>query len=237
MQLCMLFDDHGNTLYTPGGHSIQYLPPIPGYTVIEVAPGCYAQRITAEHKPAGLWQRPHTPKALRALAIVHNQERQQFSATSGLALQYHDPMVATTDTGEIIFPRIDPAVIGLIRDPDNQRIMLAKNRLRNSYYSLIAGYVELGETFEEAMAREAWEETGRRLDNITYIASQPWPFSGSVMVGMAATTTDEYAQTETDDELEEIIWVDRGQMADIALPPRFSIAYRLIKSWVKGEII
>lgn len=72
----------------------------------------------------------------------------------------------------MVFPRLDPAVIGLIRLSGTDRILLARNRRRTSFFSLIAGYVEPGETAEAAFAREALEETGRRVEALRYWGSQ-----------------------------------------------------------------
>jgi NAD+ diphosphatase len=130
------------------------------------------------------------------------------------------------------YPRISPAIIVAVtrRFEDGMRILLARNhRFPPGRYSVIAGFVEAGETLEECVRREVEEETGIQVDNIRYFGSQPWPFPNSLMIGFTA----EHAGGE--------IVIGAGEIADAQwfapdalplLPPKISIARRLIDDFV-----
>lgn len=124
------------------------------------------------------------------------------------------------------YPRIAPCVIVVIRRGD--RFLLARNaRVHRPFYSLIAGFVEPGESLEQAVAREVLEETGLRVDNIRYAASQPWPFPHQLMVGFFA----DYAGGELvlqEDELADAGWFRPGDTPPV--PPLTTIAGRLIQA-------
>lgn len=129
------------------------------------------------------------------------------------------------------FPRIDPAIIVLIHD--GERALLGRQASWPAgRYSTIAGFVEPGESLEDAVAREAREETGVSIDSVEYHSSQPWPFPSSLMVGFlahAATTDIDLG----DAELEDARWLTREQLAagEVAFPFRHSISFRLIEEW------
>jgi NAD+ diphosphatase len=129
------------------------------------------------------------------------------------------------------FPRIDPAIIVLVSD--GERALLGRQASWPvGRYSTIAGFVEPGESLEDAVAREVFEETGIRVDGIEYHSSQPWPFPASLMLGFIAhaLTTDIQLQ---DQELEDARWFTRADIAGngTLLPPRQSISFRLIEHW------
>jgi NAD+ diphosphatase len=129
------------------------------------------------------------------------------------------------------FPRTDPAVIVLITD--GERALLGRQASwPPGRYSTIAGFVEPGESLEDAVAREVREETGVEVGNVEYHSSQPWPFPSSLMLGFTAHAT----STEIlrmDDELEDARWWTRAEMAGgaVALPITHSISFRLIEDW------
>jgi NAD+ diphosphatase len=137
------------------------------------------------------------------------------------------------------FPRTDPAVIMLVTDGD--RCLLARNkRFAGGHYSTLAGFIEPGETIEEAVRREVYEEVRVRVGAVRYFASQPWPFPSNLMIGC-------FAQSEgTDIEVdgEEIVaarWFDRatvkrllnGQSDEVGLPRGDAIASHLIRHWAE----
>jgi len=129
------------------------------------------------------------------------------------------------------FPRIDPAIIVLISD--GERALLGRQASWPvGRYSTIAGFVEPGESLEDAVAREVFEETGVEVDRIHYHSSQPWPFPASLMLGFTAhaLTTEVHLR---DHELEDARWFTRGEIATTGtlLPPRQSISFRLIEHW------
>ena len=131
--------------------------------------------------------------------------------------------------GQVHFPRLAPAVImAVIRD---RRILLAHaNRFPSHFYSVLAGFVEPGETFEECVAREVEEEVGIKVKNIRYLSSQPWPFPHSLMVGFIA----EHDSGEINVDGEEIRDADWFAPENLPqIPGRISIARRLIDWFVE----
>jgi NAD+ diphosphatase len=129
------------------------------------------------------------------------------------------------------FPRVDPAIIVLVAD--ESRCLLGRQAAwPAARYSTIAGFVEPGESLEDAVRREVHEETGVRVREVEYHGSQPWPFPSSLMLGFRATPLDD-AIALHDGELEDARWVTRDDIAAgrILLPPKVSIAYRLIEAW------
>jgi NAD+ diphosphatase len=133
------------------------------------------------------------------------------------------------------FPRIDPAIIVLVSD--NDRALLGRQASwPPRRYSTIAGFVEPGESLEDAVAREVLEETGIRVDTVQYQSSQPWPFPASLMLGFSAHAASTEI-TRWDEELEDVRWFSRSDIAAGAalLPPRQSISFRLIEQWFDAE--
>ena len=130
--------------------------------------------------------------------------------------------------GLVAFPRLAPAVIVLI-ERDDGRILLARNpNFPTPFFSLLAGFVEPGETLEEAVGREVFEEVGVTVDDIAYWGSQPWPFPHSLMVGFRAR----YGGGELvlqEDEIAEAGWFGPGELP--MTPPTMSIAGRMIVEW------
>jgi NAD+ diphosphatase len=133
------------------------------------------------------------------------------------------------------FPRTDPAVIMLVHDGD--RCLLGrKPEWPAGMHSTLAGFVEPGESLEDAVAREVMEETAVRVTGVRYDSSQPWPFPSSLMIGFQATA--EYGSpVRVSGELEAAGWFTREQIeSGVALvPPSHSISYRLISTWLKGR--
>jgi NAD+ diphosphatase len=146
-------------------------------------------------------------------------------------------------------PRTDPVVIMLVTDGD--RLLLGRQAAWPSgRYSALAGFVEPGESLEEAVAREVREEAAVQVGRVDYVSSQPWPFPASLMLGFSAT----YASGEPeihDEELQDVRWFERAEIAEAAsvkdsddwgtpgdpggplrLPPRLAIARRLIDGWL-----
>jgi NAD+ diphosphatase len=129
------------------------------------------------------------------------------------------------------FPRLDPAIIVLVSDGD--RALLGRQASWPvGRYSTIAGFVEPGESLEDAVAREVLEETGIHVDAIEYHSSQPWPFPASLMLGFTAHAVTQVVRLH-DDELEDARWFTRSDIAVGVplLPPNQSISYRLIEHW------
>ena len=140
------------------------------------------------------------------------------------------------------FPRLDPAVIMLVTDPDD-RCLLARNALwPKGRMSVLAGFVEPGESAEHAVAREVFEETAITVGHIRYLGSQPWPMPRSLMLGFQAAATAGQRITVDTEEIGEARWFTREEMlaaigtGELALAPTSSIARRLIEFWYGGEL-
>lgn len=138
--------------------------------------------------------------------------------------------------GERFFPRLDPAVIMLVTH--GGRCLLGRQRAwLPGMHSTLAGFVEIGESLEEAVIREVREETGVRVARPEYRHSQPWPFPSSLMLGFRAEALDGALDVDTD-ELERAAWFTRGELRaspedeTFRLPGRVSIARRLIEEWI-----
>jgi len=132
--------------------------------------------------------------------------------------------------GAVHHPRTDPVVIMLVTD--GERALLGRQpHWPPGRYSALAGFVEPGESLEEAVAREVSEEAGVEVADIRYQSSQPWPFPTSLMLGFTAT----YAGGEPavrDAELEDVRWFTAADLDRIQLPPPLAIARRLIDGWL-----
>ena len=136
------------------------------------------------------------------------------------------------------FPRTDPVVIVRVVDGQGRLLLGRQRRWPEGRFSLLAGYVEPGETLEEAVRREVLEESEVSVESVSYLASQPWPFPSSLMLGFQALAVGGEPRADGF-ELAEVRWFDRGEVEDAAagrgeafLPPFFSIARRLIDEWL-----
>lgn len=140
------------------------------------------------------------------------------------------------------FPRIDPAVIMLVTDPDDRCLLARNRRWPERRVSILAGFVEPGESAEQAVAREVGEETGITVARVRYAGSQPWPMPQSLMLGFRASASGDLELRVDDDEIAEAHWFSRDELRsalasrEILLPPPVSIAHRLIESWYGEEL-
>jgi NAD+ diphosphatase len=140
------------------------------------------------------------------------------------------------------FPRLDPAVIMLVTDPAD-RCLLARNaRWPRRRVSILAGFVEPGESAEQAVAREVLEETGISVGDVRYLGSQPWPMPHSLMLGFRAMAVGGQQIHVDADEIVEAGWFSRAELrssvegGSLLLPPPVSIAHRIIQSWYGDEL-
>lgn len=136
------------------------------------------------------------------------------------------------------FPRTDPAVIMAVRD-DQDRLLLARNaHFRGRFHSVLAGFVEPGETLEGAVVREVAEEVGVRVTAVEYVGSQPWPFPRSLMLGYRAWTDGSPALVLQEDEIAAAGWFSRDQLraaveaGEMELPGGSSLGRALIDDWL-----
>jgi NAD+ diphosphatase len=137
--------------------------------------------------------------------------------------------------GHESFPRLDPAIIVLVHTGDSA-LLGRQASWQPGRYSTIAGFVEPGESLEDAVRREVLEETGITAREIAYHSSQPWPFPSSLMLGFTARA-DRATPVPHDGELEDARWFSREELlgGSVLLPPRESISRRLIDGWLQHE--
>ena len=175
----------------------------------------------------------------RALMLWHRRHRYcgLCGAATGVAEGGHQRRCTDAACAAVHFPRTDPAVIMLVTSGD--RALLGRQRdWPTGRHSTLAGFVEPGESLEEAVAREVMEEVGVRVTDIRYHSSQPWPFPASVMLGFWARALDERIAIDPG-EIESAGWFTRAELRAspederLMLPRRDSIAYRLIQDWIE----
>jgi NAD+ diphosphatase len=134
-------------------------------------------------------------------------------------------------------PRTDSAIIVLVRDADD-RILLGRQAVWPvGRFSTFAGFLEPGETFEQCVSREVFEESGVSVSQIHYLGSQPWPFPASIMIAFEALIDDPAAARPDGEEIVEVRWYSRAQLksamedGSLLLPPGISVARKMIERW------
>jgi NAD+ diphosphatase len=170
-------------------------------------------------------------------ALVLWRARHRFCGVCGAPNQRvragHVLRCSRESCGSETFPRLDPAIIVLVSDATGERALLGRQAAWPAgRYSTIAGFVEPGESLEDAVIREVDEEAGVQVGNVEYVASQPWPFPSSLMLGFRAVARSHEISLR-DGELEDARWFSRADIAagHPALPPPGSISARLIDGW------
>ena len=193
----------------------------------------------------GLVDDEHLPPIAEAKAVLHWHARHRFCSSCGTSTQPVDGgwkrECANCKTEH--FPRTDPVVIMLA--VDGERCLLGRSpRFVPNMWSCLAGFIEPGESFEDAVHRETREEAGITCGRIAYFRSQPWPFPTSLMIGChAEATTRDITIDRT--ELEDARWFDRDEIAAMLLrkhpqglttPPTVAIAHHIIRAWMEDEV-
>lgn len=177
----------------------------------------------------------------QALAYWHRRNRHcsVCGARNEMREGGHSLACVNPQCGAAHFPRTDPAIIVLIRF--GRKCLLGRQQTwAQGMYSVLAGFVEPGESIEGAVAREIFEEAGVRVANIRYHSSQPWPFPCSLMLGFTAEAEEERIVLG-DRELEDARWFGRRELLEavenrtVKLPPPVSISYRLIEEWLNED--
>ena len=189
-----------------------------------------------------------------ARSVVDWHARHRFCANCGAptAIAKGGWQRSCGDCGADHFPRTDPVTIMLVENAqlNGGSLLLGRQpRFPPRSFSALAGFVEPGETIEEAVAREVFEEAGVRVRDVQYIATQPWPFPSQLMIG-CHSTTEETAITIDERELEEARWFSRaeiamaledakaggaGEMPPFAAPPPAAIAHSLLRWWLERD--
>jgi NAD+ diphosphatase len=152
-----------------------------------------------------------------------------------------------TGCGREEYPRTDPAVICLVHDGDGvngEQVLVARGAFwPEGRYSVLAGFVEAGESLEDCVVREIAEEVGVAVRDVRYLGNQPWPFPRSLMVGFTAVADRSAPLRPADGEIAEAAWLTReevraalaGELAGFKLPGGPSIAHAMVKSWADAE--
>ncbi|MDT8319034.1 MAG: NAD(+) diphosphatase [Xanthomonadales bacterium] len=177
-----------------------------------------------------------------AKALHYWQHRHGFCGACGspnlLRSSGHKLVCSNDECARQTFPRIDPAIIVLVTHGD--ACLLGHNAAWPAKrYSTLAGFVEPGESLEDAVVREVYEEARVRLTGMRYVSSQPWPFPASAMCGFYAEA--ENRDCESTDEMEEVLWLNVDELksaildGSVRLPPPVSIAFQLIADWYRGR--
>ncbi|MCC2592808.1 NAD(+) diphosphatase [Tessaracoccus sp. OS52] len=145
------------------------------------------------------------------------------------------------ECGALAFARQDPAVIVAILDPSDRLLLARQSIWPESRVSVIAGFVEAGESLEQAVWREVAEEVGVALSAVRYVSSQPWPMPRSLMLGFVAAASDARLQPDGDEIVEARYW-ERDELTravaagELTLPGGASIARQLVDAWLSGEL-
>lgn len=193
----------------------------------------------------GLASHEHLPPIAEAKALLHWHARHRFCSACGAPTQMteggwkrHCP-----SCGVEHFPRTDPVVIMLA--VQGARCLLGRSpRFAPTMWSCLAGFVEPGETIEEAVRRETLEEVGIVCGRVSYFASQPWPFPSSLMIGCHAEAVSDTVAVDRA-ELEDARWFSRDEAAamllrahpgGLSIPPPVAIAYHIIRAWLEDGV-
>ncbi|MBO2454517.1 NAD(+) diphosphatase [Actinomadura barringtoniae] len=201
-------------------------------------------------QPAGLRRVGALLEDLDSGLLTHAVALEHWHATNGFC-----PRCGTASTiasaghvrvcpndGTEQFPRVDPAVIMLVQDDDG-RILLARGpQWPEDRRSILAGFVEPGESLEQAVAREVYEEVGLAVRDVRYLGSQPWPLPQSLMIGFFARADGSLELRPDPEEILDAAWYTRDQLTEaieagqIVAPGPLSIAAQLIMRWYGGEL-
>jgi NAD+ diphosphatase len=179
-----------------------------------------------------------------ARGLTYWHDRHKFCGVCGSPTEVkaagHQRQCTNQECSAVQFPRTDPAVIMRITHGD--KILMARQAVwPQGMHSILAGFVEPGESLEDAVAREVYEEVGLRLTRIKYFSSQPWPFPSSLMLGFSAEATNVQFKVD-EEELESAQWMTRQDLLNspeneiFKLPRKDSISRRLIEDWLRLKL-
>ncbi len=238
----LLLQKKGETYTIP--YSIN--PPVPVKNVLEVSlledmPACTASmdtplEETAEYLPMGLrasydYLDPILHKiAGKAYELIYWDQHSRFCPSCGTKTVMQTTISKQCPNCKYeIYPVVSPAILVLIRKGDAILLVHARN-FRGSFYGLVAGFLETGETLEECVRREVMEETGLEINNITYFGNQPWPYPSNLMVGFIADYVSGTIRLQ-DEELSEGAFFTKDNLPE--LPRKLSLARKMIDWWLE----
>ena len=173
------------------------------------------------------------PLALTAAHLLRWRRTSRFCGVCGHGTEETDGGKAfrCSACGHMMFPKVSPAIIVQV-SWGNQLLLGRSTRHPPGFYSVLAGFVDPGESLEEAVHREIKEESGISVKNVSYFGSQPWPFPDSLMVGFTAEYAEGDIQTD-DDEMEDVQWFLADALPPV--PPTYSIARALIDDFASKQ--
>ena len=170
----------------------------------------------------------HYLKAGKCRELIYWDSNTQYCGTCGTPLRMHTPISKRCpQCGREIWPALSPAIIVLVHKGNEALLVHARN-FKGDYYGLVAGFVETGETLEEAVHREVAEETGITITNLRYFGSQPWPYPNGLMVGFEADYVAGNIHLQRE-ELSHGAWFSKENLP--AVPDKLSIARKMIDHW------
>lgn len=197
-------------------------------------------RFEEVRRQAYAWSDRDTELAVEAVAICQWLRSAAFCESCGSALEAdRSGWFKRCPAGHTVFPRTDPAVIMAITN-DDERLLLGRNsRWSPGKFSVLAGFVEVGESAEKAVVRESWEECGVEVGDVCFVASQPWPFPRSLMLAFTARTSCTEADIQADGkEMAEAHFFSREEFLSavregrMGVPSLTSVAAALIEQWL-----
>ncbi len=170
----------------------------------------------------------------KAAELIYWDQNSKFCGCCGAPMKFETEISKRCiNCGKELWPQLATAVIVRVTRNNSEEVLLVHaNNFRRPYYGLVAGFVETGETLEEAVQREVREETGIEISDIRYFGSQPWPYPCGLMVGFTANYASGEIQLQRS-ELSKGGWFSRDQMPPI--PGKASIARRLIDDWIEQD--
>ncbi len=173
----------------------------------------------------------HYQAAGKAYEILHWDRNSRFCSACGTPMEAQEPIMKQCPScGQQSYPAISTAILVLVRKGNSILLVHARN-FKGPFYSLVAGFLETGETLEECVAREVMEETGLEVNHITYFGNQPWPYPSGLMVGFIA----DYAGGEIklqDEELSAGAFYTKENLPQ--LPGKLSLARKMIDWWLEN---
>jgi NAD+ diphosphatase len=185
----------------------------------------------------------HLSLLFHAQGILNWHKNHSFCSGCGAKTQItqagHARVCEAVSCAKTHYPKLDPAVIFAVANNNGAepRLLLARKKEWDEFrYSVLAGFVEPGETLEDSVKREAYEESGLVVESVEYVASQPWPFPDALMLGFRCETTQQEIAL-IDQELESARWFSAGEIesaicsGEFKMPFEFSIAWHLIDNW------
>ena len=241
-RLLLHHTEAGYTIYI-GSETPHFIPLTPPH-LFEDTPHstAYVSSTTQEELPESyewvglresyyLLPEPIYTQAGKASEILYFDTHHRYCGLCGAPMQWNSPISkrCTTCNNEI-WPQLNTAIIVLVHRGEEALLVKAKN-FKRDFYGLVAGFVETGESLEECVQREVYEETGITINNIRYYGSQPWPYPMGLMVGFHA----DYVEGDIrliDGELKDAAFFTRDNLPTI--PEKLSMARKLIDSWIEN---